>query len=135
MFVTLFYGVLEEKSHDLIYANAGHLPPLLFRGSLGDFEELEVTGIALGVLCKMKYEERKIHLSPGDVLVLYTDGVTEAINSDIEQYGIDRLRSIVRREHRLSAQRIMNCILEDISRFSGDQPQFDDITMIIAKVE
>lgn len=135
MFVTLFYGVLDEKSRDLVYANAGHPPPLLFRSSLDNFKELEVTGIALGALCGMEYEERKIGLMPGDVLVLYTDGVTEAINRDVEQYGTTRLCSIVRRTHHLPAQKIMECILEDISCFSGDQAQFDDITMVIVKAE
>jgi PAS domain S-box-containing protein len=133
MFVTLFYGVLDEKTRNLVYANAGHPPPLLFRSSAGDFVELEVTGIALGVLCKMVYEERRISLSAGDILVLYTDGVTEAINRDMEQYGTKRLGSVVRKAHTLSAQGIMESILEDISRFSGDQEQFDDITMIVVK--
>jgi PAS domain S-box-containing protein len=135
MFVTLFYGVLDEKTRNLVYANAGHPPPLLFRGSTGDFVELEVTGIALGALCGMEYEERRMSLSTGDVLVLYTDGVTEAINHDVVQYGTKRLRSVVRKSHSLSAQEIMESILEDISRFSGDQAQFDDITMIIVKAE
>jgi PAS domain S-box-containing protein len=135
MFVTLFYGVLDEKTRSLVYANAGHPPPLLFRISEGDFAELEVTGIALGIMCKMAYEERRISLSTGDVLVLYTDGITEAINRDMEQYGIKRLSSVVRNARALSAQGIMESILEDISRFSGDQAQFDDITMIVVKGE
>jgi PAS domain S-box-containing protein len=135
MFVTLFYGVLDEKTRNLVYANAGHPPPLLFRGSTGDFVELEVTGIALGALCGMEYEERRMSLSTGDVLVLYTDGVTEAINHDVAQYGTKRLCSVVRKAHSLSAQEIMESILEDISRFSGDQAQFDDITMIVVKAE
>ncbi|HSD57465.1 MAG TPA: SpoIIE family protein phosphatase [Methanotrichaceae archaeon] len=135
MFVTLFYGVLDEKTRNLVYANAGHPPPLLFRSSVGDFVELEVTGIALGALCGMEYEERRMSLSTGDVLVLYTDGVTEAINHDVVQYGTKRLRSVVRKAHSLSAQEIMESILEDISRFSGDQAQFDDITMIVVKGE
>jgi sigma-B regulation protein RsbU (phosphoserine phosphatase) len=79
------------------------------------------------------YEERRISLSAGDILVLYTDGVTEAINRDMEQYGTKRLGSVVRKAHTLSAQGIMESILEDISRFSGDQEQFDDITMIVVK--
>jgi sigma-B regulation protein RsbU (phosphoserine phosphatase) len=135
MFVTLFYGVLDEKNRNLVYANAGHPPPLLFRSSAGDFVELEVTGIALGALCGMEYEERRMSLSTGDVLVLYTDGVTEAINRDMEQYGTKRLSSVVRKAQSLSAQGIMDSILEDISRFSGDQAQFDDITMIVVKGE
>ncbi len=135
MFVTLFYGVLDEDMRDLVYANAGHPPPILFRGSTGSFAELEVTGIALGVMGGMMYEERRVSMMPGDVLVLFTDGVTEAINHEMEQYGTERLSSVVRRAHRLPAQRIMECILEDISAFSGKQAQFDDITMIVVKAE
>ncbi len=135
MFVTLFYGVLDEEARDLVYANAGHPPPLLFRRSEGDFAELEVTGIALGAMGGMEYEERRMSLSSGDVLVLYTDGVTEAINRDVEQYGTKRLCSIVRKAHALPAQTIMESILEDISRFSEGQAQFDDITMIVLKAE
>lgn len=133
MFVTLFYGVIDERARDLVYANAGHPPPLIFRGSTDTFEELEVTGVALGALCGMMYEERRVKLLSGDVLVLYTDGVTEALNKEMEQYGTGRLCSIVRRAHHLTAQGIMESILEDISSFSDARAQFDDITMIIAK--
>ncbi len=133
MFVTLFYGVLDEISRSLVYANAGHPRPLLFRRSSGEFSELEVTGIALGTFGGLEYEERMTSFSPGDVLVLYTDGVTEAINRDMEQYGVPRLCSAVQRSHNLSAQEIMEHILEDISLFSGEQAQFDDITMIVIK--
>jgi serine phosphatase RsbU (regulator of sigma subunit) len=133
MFVTLFYGVLDENSHNLVYANAGHPPPILLRSNSDDFTSLEVTGIALGMMEGMMYEERTVNLSPGDIVVLYTDGVTEATNSDMEQYGLKRLRLIVQRSRHLSSQGILDNILEDILNFSGDQAQFDDITMIIVK--
>jgi PAS domain S-box-containing protein len=132
MFVTLFYGVLDERSRSLIYANAGHPPPLLFRGD-GKLEVLEVTGIALGVVDGVKYEERQIDFRPGDILVLYTDGVNEAINDRVEQYGLGRLCEAVRRSSHLSAQGIMDDILQDISLFVEGQAQFDDITMIVVK--
>ncbi|NPV61672.1 MAG: SpoIIE family protein phosphatase [Methanotrichaceae archaeon] len=133
MFVTLFYGILDGEAGSLVYANAGHPPPLLFRSTKDDFVELEVTGIALGALKGMKYEERRADLLKGDILVLYTDGVTEAINGQMEQYGMKRLRSVIRESGSLPAQEIMEKILEDVSHFSGDQLQFDDITMIVAK--
>ncbi len=134
MFVTLFYGVLDERSGTLIYANAGHPPPLLLRGD-GKLEDLEVTGIALGAIGGVKYQERQIDILPGDIMVLYTDGVNEAINSREEQYGLDRLCKAVRRSRHLSASGIMENILQDISLFAGGQAQFDDITMIVVKAK
>jgi PAS domain S-box-containing protein len=135
MFVTLFYGVLEERNCSLIYANAGHPPPILLCGDSDEFTNLEVTGIALGLMGGMKYEERQVSLSSGDIAVLYTDGVTEATNRDMVQYGLKRLCLIVQRSRHLPSQGILENILEDISKFSGEQAQFDDITMIIVKVE
>ncbi|MDD2754821.1 MAG: SpoIIE family protein phosphatase [Methanothrix sp.] len=133
MFVTLFYGVLDQNSRSLIYANAGHPPPLLMRNGSNAFENLEVTGIALGAIGGAKYEERRVDLSSGDVLVLYTDGVNEAENSNSEQYGIERFCSIVRESCLLSAQGILDKILDDISQFCAGQAQFDDITMVVVK--
>lgn len=135
MFVTLFYGVLDEKTKSLVYANAGHPPPLLMRRGEDRFRALEVTGIALGVVEGMKYEERQIDLLPGDILVLYTDGVNEAINNREELFGLARLCRTVRGSRDLSAQGILDSILKDIGLFAGDQAQFDDITMIVVKAE
>ncbi len=135
MFVTLFYGVLDDQNCSLVYANAGHPPPILLHAGSDEFIDLEVTGIALGAMGGLEYDERRVDLSPGDVLVLYTDGVTEAINSNVEQYGSKRLCSVIRRSHGLSAQVILDKILEDITSFSGDQAQFDDITMVVVKVK
>lgn len=133
MFVTLFYGVLDQNSRSLVYANAGHPPPLLMRGGSNSFEELDVTGIALGAIGGAKYEERRVDLTLGDVLVLYTDGVNEAVNDSSEQYGIERFCSIVRESCHLDAQGILDRILRDISQFSEGQAQFDDITMVVVK--
>jgi len=133
MFVTLFYGVLDANSRCLVYANAGHPPPLLMRSGSNSFEKLEVTGIALGAMGRAKYEERRVDLSSGDVLVLYTDGVNEAENRNSEQYGIERFRCTVTESCRLSAQGILDKILEDLSQFCEGQAQFDDITMVVVR--
>ena len=135
MFVTLFYGILDEQSKSLVYANAGHPPPLLMRKGEDKFRALEVTGIALGVVEGMKYEERQIDLLPGDILILYTDGVNEAINDREEQFGLARLCRTVRSSRDLTAQGILDSILKDIVQFAADQAQFDDITMIVVKAE
>jgi len=133
MFVTLFYGVLDPNSRSLTYANAGHPPPLLMRGGSEGFEELDVTGIALGAFAGAKYEERRVDLASGDVLVLYTDGVNEAENGNRQQYGIERFCCIVRESCHLCAQEILDKILEDISQFCEGQAQYDDITMVVVK--
>ncbi|MGA9097634.1 MAG: SpoIIE family protein phosphatase [Methanotrichaceae archaeon] len=135
MFVTLFYGVLDQSSRNLVYANAGHPPPILLREGSDEFINLDVTGIALGAISGVTYEERKVALFPGDMVILFTDGVTEAINRKMEQYGLKRLCSVAQRYRHLSAQGIIEKILEDITHFSEEQAQFDDITMIIAKAE
>ncbi len=133
MFVTLFYGVLDSNSRSLVYANAGHPPPLLMRSGINVFEKLEVTGIALGAMGGAKYEERTVNLSSGDVLVLYTDGVTEAENRNKEQYGIERFRGTVCKSCQHCAQGILDNILADLSQFCEGQAQFDDITMVVVR--
>jgi len=133
MFVTLFYGVLDESSRSLVYANAGHPPPLLMRSGSNAFEKLEVTGIALGAMGGAKYEERRVDLSSGDVLVLYTDGVNEAENRNGEQYGIERFRCTITKSCQHSAQGILDKILADLSQFCDGQAQFDDITMVVVR--
>ena len=95
MFVTLFYGVLDTKAMTLTYVNAGHNPPVMFRNASTDIIMLAAQGIALGVKSDIGLEEKKISLRRGDIIVLYTDGVTEAINNQEEQFGQQRLINIV----------------------------------------
>ena len=83
----------------------------------------------------MVYEERQVKFLPGDVAVLFTDGVTEAVNCKGEMYGLKRLCSVMTRNGHLSAQEIMEKVLDDISEFSGDQSQYDDITLVVLKAE
>jgi phosphoserine phosphatase RsbU/P len=135
MFVTLFYGVLDGKAHTLTYANAGHPPLLMIRSGCARCTEQEVTGVALGAMDGMDYEERQVEFHPGDVALLYTDGVTEATNRQGEMYSIKRLCRAMTSICHLSAQEIMERILKDISEFSGDREQYDDITMIVMKAE
>ncbi|MBX0328617.1 SpoIIE family protein phosphatase [Oscillochloris sp. ZM17-4] len=95
MFVTLFYGLLDTESGRLRYTSAGHNPPLLYRPDAGTFDELRTPGIALGVLEEISLSEAAISLDPGDVLVCYTDGVTEAIDDAQREFGVERLRGVI----------------------------------------
>jgi PAS domain S-box-containing protein len=133
MFVTLFYGMLSEMDSTLTYVNAGHNPPMVYRVRDGSIEELMPTGIVLGAVENRDYTARVIRMDRGDVIVMYTDGVTESINRKEEMFGEDRLQSIIRDNARLPASDILAKILAGVEEFTGDMPQFDDITLMVIK--
>lgn len=133
MFVTLLYGVLDDENRALTYANAGHPPPLLFRASDCRYEVGSAIGIALGAMEGAEYKESTIRFSPGDVAVFYTDGVSEAMNPKGEMYGLQRLTGMINGSCQLSAEKIMSRILNDISDFSQDREQNDDLTLVVLK--
>jgi len=133
MFVTLFYAVLDSRTMTLDYVNAGHNPPLLLQGESTTVRLLKAKGIALGVIDEVDLQSVRVDLKPGDVLVLYTDGVTEAINAAEEEFGEERLFAIITRNRNRPAQEIMDEILAGITSFAGDTPQFDDITLMILR--
>jgi PAS domain S-box-containing protein len=135
MFVTLFYACLNKKDRSLVYANAGHNPPLLFRAATSSIEMMEVTGVALGMGANMKYEQQQLALESDDILLLYTDGVVEAMNDREELFGQHRLRSSLAAATELSAQAILDSILHDLKEFTKGEEQSDDITAIVIKVE
>jgi len=134
MFVTLFYAILDSKKKLLKYVNAGHNPPLLLRQPYGKTILLKADGIALGVMDGIHLEEAEVQLEKGDLLTLFTDGVTEAINDKEEQFGQDRLLRIVQENRMMPAKEIMRMVQEAVAAFSLGQPQFDDITLMIIKV-
>ncbi|HSV49177.1 MAG TPA: SpoIIE family protein phosphatase [Candidatus Acidoferrales bacterium] len=133
MFVTLFYAILDAKKKSLRYVNAGHNPPLLKHPS-GGTVLLKADGIALGVIDGIKLEEAELQLESGDVVTLFTDGVTEAINTAEEQFGQQRLLDIIEENRALPAKEILHRIQAAVEAHSGGQPQFDDITLMIIKV-
>jgi PAS domain S-box-containing protein len=132
MFVTLFYGVISEKERTLTYANAGHNPPLL-RRSDGTIEELVPTGIALGVAEHQPYHTGKVAIAPDDVLLLYTDGVTEAVDPRTEMFGEERLKELLRLHAGLPPGALLDRILAEVQDFGKGVPQFDDITLMAIK--
>jgi phosphoserine phosphatase RsbU/P len=135
MFVTLFYGILDTEKKSFTYVNAGHNPPLLCHAADGSFEELPLTGIAIGAQMDGEYGSVTKKLVSGDILVLYTDGITEAENARLGMYGEDRLRSVIGRSRAAGAREILARILGDVKEFSGDHPQSDDITLMVIRVE
>jgi PAS domain S-box-containing protein len=133
MFVTLFFGSLSEKDRTLTYVNAGHNPPLMYRCRTKTFKELMPTGIFLGGIEHQHYSSQTVEIGNGDIVVLYTDGITESINAEEEMFGEDRLRSVILNHTGLAAIGIMEKILEEVNTFAVGQPQFDDITLMVIK--
>lgn len=135
LFVTVFYCVLDPRRATFTYSNAGHNPPVWLRARSGRAYYLNLPGIALGVVPDIKLSEETIALSPGDVVALYTDGVTEALNAAEEEFGAQRLEQIIRENIHGSAQDIVAAIQQAVAEFVGNEAPFDDVTLVVVKRE
>ncbi len=132
MFVTLFYGVVQPNTGVLRFSCAGHNPPLLFRAADGTVSELTTPGMALGVLEEAPLSEAEAEIAAGDVLVCYTDGLTEAINGEEEAFGVPRLREVIAEHHADTAAELVGAINAALRQFS-QRPPFDDLTLVVLK--
>ena len=131
MFVTAWMGILDLNTGNLQYANAGHNPPLLKRAD-GTFEYLKSrTGFILAGMEGVRYRANELTLCPGDRLFLYTDGVTEATNTENKLYGEDRLLAFMNQNANVEATELLPALKANIDEFVGEAPQFDDITMLM----
>lgn len=130
-FATVFFGAFEPDERTLWYCNAGHLPPLLLRG--GTFTELDTGGLVVGVNETETFDEASVRFEPGDALVLFTDGVTDAMNFDGKPYGMDRFRESILRHRELDAQALAKQLLWDVRRYAGLADQTDDITIVVVR--
>lgn len=136
MFVTLFYGILDSRSGEMIFASAGHNPPYHYRCQDGELVRLVRHGIALGVIEHPTFEEGRIKLQHGDALVLYSDGVTDSFNSDEVAFGEDGLRAAIRQAGCPSAgQPVIDAINRAVQDFVHGAPQFDDYTLLVVTRE
>lgn len=131
-FVTMFYGVLDTENHQLEYCNAGHNPPLLLPGPNGP-ELLETGGPVLGVLPGFAYARGQAEFLPGQTLLVYSDGFSEAMNRRFEEFGEDRLRASAARQTALSPEQLVESLLREVSEFQGDAPQADDMTIMAVR--
>src|SRR5436190_1843478 len=131
-FVTLFVAELEPATGKLRYINAGHNPPLVGRSD-GSIEQLSSGGLPLGIMPFAEYEVGEILLNRGDVLTVYSDGVSEANNLAEEEFGLDRLTNVLKNTLKLSASAIRDKVESALSEFTGTAPANDDITLVIVK--
>jgi sigma-B regulation protein RsbU (phosphoserine phosphatase) len=133
MFATVFVGYLDLDAGIMRFASAGHNPPLLYRAATGLCEYLEVEGVAMGLFQDAEYAGETATLAEGDILVLYTDGITEVIDADEEEFGEDRLEEIVAQNATRSAQELIDLIIEAAATFATDEGIFDDETLVVIK--
>ena len=131
-FVTLFFGLLDPDSGVMTYCNAGHNPPLFLRAS-GEIERLPSCGTILGIFPDMGYEVRTCRFAKGDILTLFSDGVTEETNPDGEQFGEERLTEIVVHERRLDAGALVSGIERAVTAWAAGAPAADDITVVVVR--
>ena len=131
-FITFFFCELDRKTGELVYVNAGHNPPLRLKPD-GSTEVLESTGLCLGMLPNMTYEEKRIKLQLGEVLVLYTDGITESRSKANEEYGSDKLAEVCRKNFGLPVMETLKAVFQDLDDFTSKSPPHDDRTLVIVK--
>ena len=132
-YATLFYADYDDANHCLRYANCGHNPPLLLRAN-GEIERLGATATVLGLFSQWNCEVKKVSLGPGDILVIYTDGITEAPNQDGEEFGESQLLKIVGAHKQMEVKEMLASILTGVQQFSGAS-QADDLTLVIARAQ
>jgi sigma-B regulation protein RsbU (phosphoserine phosphatase) len=134
MFVTVFSAVLDPGKLTLACTNAGHNPPVIIRGDSGDAVFLKERGIAMGVLPDMDDNPEHVQLKPGDLFIMYTDGVTEAFDTGYAAFGEDRLVRVAKECRSLPAGIVRDRIIAAIREFTGPAPQSDDITLVVIRV-
>jgi phosphoserine phosphatase RsbU/P len=132
-FITFFLGILDPENGEMTYCNAGHNPPLLLRSN-GKVETLETTGLILGILPKSEIAQAKCKLEKGDVVVLFSDGVTEASRMDVdEEFGEERLGEVLLGCSTKPAAAMIETVIQNVAEFTNGAPPADDITLIVVK--
>ena len=132
-FATVFYAVYDASSRRLTYANAGHEPPLLLRSS-GEFATLDSLTRPVGLLPALAPLQDSVQLAPGDWLAIFTDGVTEALNENGQEFGADRVQDVMARHSGETAEMMRDAILAEFQRHTRGVVQADDVTLVVARV-
>jgi serine phosphatase RsbU (regulator of sigma subunit) len=137
-YATFFYAQFDAKARQLRYVNAGHNPPFFVHRSASRaavIEELKDGGTIVGMFPDSEYQERRIDIRPGDMLFVFTDGVTDAMNPNQEAFGEERLKALVRQIAHLSVAQIISRTSQELRTWMRDAPQFDDLTFIVVKIK
>jgi serine phosphatase RsbU (regulator of sigma subunit) len=129
MFATLLYIELDSQTGKLTISNAGHLPPIIKKGDGSVMRLSTAGGSPMGILTGMKFGQETAAVDQGDAVILYTDGIIEAMNARDELYGFERFEALVRKAPS-DPEGLKSAIIEDVNRFTGLSPQHDDMTMV-----
>ncbi len=132
-FLTVFYGILEPEKNELVYSNAGHNPAIHLKAANGEMKMLKNTGMPLGLFDDQDWQQRKIQLEPGDLVVMYTDGITDAQSPLNELYGMGRFSKTLQANRKRPLAELEKLVIEDIDRFLDGAPQPDDMAMVILR--
>ncbi len=133
-YVTFFYAVVNTENQKIIYTNAGHNAPILLRKD-GEIVRLQTGGIVIGFLQNFEYRQEELNFTPGDILLLYTDGITEAMNAKNEEFGEERLIATLKANKDKNVYDIRKAIIQEVQKFSARKAQDDDMTLLVCKFE
>ncbi len=131
-FATFFYGVLDQKNHTLCYANAGHNRPLFIKKGKPP-QCLETAGLALSIVKETQFEEDCISFDPGDLLFIYSDGITEAMNEQSEEFGEENTSDLICQNQKMKADDLIIKVLSAVEKYAGTRSQTDDMTLVVIK--
>ncbi|MEJ2199863.1 MAG: PP2C family protein-serine/threonine phosphatase, partial [Desulfuromonadaceae bacterium] len=135
LFITMFYLKYNPQSQRLTYASAGHNPPIILRSEASACERLDAEGMILGIKTGIIFEEKQNELQPGDVLLLYTDGIIEAENREGVFFGEERLCAILNENQQYPPKDLINVLLDQVRMFSGMQNFKDDVSLVVLKID
>jgi sigma-B regulation protein RsbU (phosphoserine phosphatase) len=133
-FTTAFLAEYDEAKRTVCYINAGHNNPILRRAS-GQIERLDVGGLPFGITPEVKYDSATVTLSPGDWLIIFTDGLVEAENARQEEYGEARMLAAIEAGKTFTPAEMLKSLMSGVDLFVGNTPQHDDVTCMLIKAE
>ncbi|HNX22744.1 MAG TPA: SpoIIE family protein phosphatase [Spirochaetota bacterium] len=134
-FATLFFMIYNRATEELSFSNAGHGPLFCYRAAENACTRTSLDGVPIGIMEEVEYKQAKVKFHPGDMVVLYTDGITEMRNANKEEYGLPRVHRLLMNNHNLSAAEFLELLINDVEMFRGDTPPHDDTTAMVFKRE
>lgn len=134
-FATLFFMIYNRSTEELSFANAGHGPLLCYRAAKHACTRTTIEGVPIGIMEDVDYKQARVKLNPGDIVILYTDGVTEMRNEHKEEYGLQRVHKLLLENNKLNASEFIDLLVNDVETFRGDTPPHDDMTVLVFKRE
>ena len=132
-YATFFLAILDPVTLEMQYVNAGHNPPMLVRGNSNEVVRLEVGGTVVGLLPEVTYQSASITMRSGDLLICFTDGISEAMDTAEEEWGEERMHEAVKKTPNASAEQVLREVFRAADEFTGEAPQHDDMTLVIVR--